>query len=127
MSADNKGYIYPGQALKFLLVMITLNDILHKIQASVAPDISQDRLNMPYRFYISITDDLEETEEYYLDKYGKGTPFSFPLDSYEHGVQLANEIYAYTTGIAPAPAERKAPAFEKKIYLFLYLMPIVTA
>ncbi|RYD57666.1 MAG: hypothetical protein EOP56_07780 [Sphingobacteriales bacterium] len=107
--------------------MITLTDVLHKIQATVGPDIPANHLNALYRHYASITDQLEETEAYYHKKYGSGTSLYFPLASYEHGIDLIREVYIQTSGTHPKELDtRKAPAQHEKLYLFLYLQPMDT-
>jgi hypothetical protein len=105
--------------------MITLTDILHKVQATVGPDIPANQLNALFRHYVSITDEPEETEAHYHKKYGSGTSLYFPLESYGHGVELVKEIYQQTTGEYPKTLDKpNAPKKHDKLYLFLYLQPI---
>jgi hypothetical protein len=105
--------------------MITLTDILHKVQATVGPDIAANQLNALFRHYVSITDEPEETEARYHKQHGSGTSLYFPLESYEHGIGLVKEIYEQTTGDYPKELNsRSAPGKHDKLYLFLYLQPI---
>jgi hypothetical protein len=106
--------------------MVTITDVLHKVQATVGPDIPANQINALYRFYPCITSDIEGTESRYLDKYGKGIPVCFPLASYGHGIELVKALHHHNTGKIPEGLDSKVPLEDHgKLYLFLYLVPVV--
>jgi hypothetical protein len=105
--------------------MITFTDILHKVQERVGPEIPANQINALYRYYPCITSEIEETEARYLDKYEKGIPVCFHLESYGHGVELLKALHQHYTGRIPEGLDRKLPLEDHgKLYLFLYLQEI---
>ena len=105
--------------------MITFTEVLHKI----ATDILSDESGVRYDFNMCITDDLKHTENDFIKRYGEGKSYSFPINDYEHGKQLALAIYQSLSGkpadIPPQPADTSGTAHA--LYLYIYLSPIKTA
>jgi hypothetical protein len=80
-----------------------------------------------FDFHIAITDDVEETELNYLDRYGRGHTFYFRLRDYDHGRELAAALYRVFTGVEPEMGPYTGAQFEPgtRLYFFVHLQKMV--
>src|ERR1043165_106546 len=89
--------------------MLHLLDILHKVACEMygysgndpQADIEEFIAAHAHDFNLGITDDVEESEIYYRNKYGPGETFYFNLHSYAEGRHVAAEFFQFYTGVVP--------------------------
>lgn len=112
--------------------MLHIFDILHKIAvelrgySGIDPEaaVAEFYAAPSYKFSVSVTDNPEETELYYLIHSGHGETFYFRLTSYEEGAEMAVALHYFFTGIWPeTPVNTKFTA-GKPLFLFLHAMPV---
>jgi hypothetical protein len=109
--------------------MVSVDDIVRRI----AQDLSINTgINAPaaaiaaggvFDMHIAITTDLEETELDYIKRYGYGHTFSFKLFDYEHGKNLARQLYYKVLGVQPNMDGHTGAKFAAgdKLHLFVHL------
>ncbi len=73
--------------------MITLVDVLHRIGIN-----AKGKRGACYDFNVCITSDIKACESDFTMKYGEGSIYYFPLDSYHHGRKLAAAFYQHLNG-----------------------------
>ena len=101
--------------------MVTLLDVLHKI------GIDAFRVNKPaiYDLNICITNDVEESESDFMNKYGAGNTYYFRLESYHHGRKLAAALYQRISGYIKELPENiiSKNTINKTLYFFVHVKP----
>ena len=115
--------------------MVTVADIFHHIAQELRFYSGADRRYALEEFiagcifdmHLAITTDFETTELNFLQRYGKGHTFYFRLRDYEHGKQLAGEMYFVMQGIHPNLDENTGEAFDpaEKLFLFVHLRSVL--
>ncbi len=111
--------------------MVTVEDIFHKIAQDLKGYSGTDRraaidefiAGCVFDLHLAITTDMEETELDFLERYGHGHTFYFRLQNYEHGKNLAAEIYWVLRGVRPDMQSYTGEGFsqEDKLYLFVHV------
>jgi hypothetical protein len=111
--------------------MVTITDVLAHISevsggySGVDPyaAIEEYWLHYPYTLRLAITTDVEETELKYLELYGQSDTVYFRLRDYEHGKQLAAELFYVITGMNPNMEVYTGELFnpDDALYLFVYI------
>ena len=114
--------------------MITVDDIFHKIAqdfraySGVDQNAAVEEFILGCRFdlHIAITTNMEETELDFLERYGRGHTFYFRLADYEHGKQLAGQMYWILQGTHPDLSTHTGDHFspEDKLFLFVHVRNI---
>jgi hypothetical protein len=76
-----------------------------------------------FDIHLSITTDIEETTLNYLERYGSGNTFCFPLNDYFHGKELVSDIYCLLKGERPNMCNHTGILFQpgEQLYLFIHL------
>jgi hypothetical protein len=76
-----------------------------------------------FDIHLSITTDIEETTLNYLQRYGTGNTFCFPLKDYFHGKDLVSDIYCLLKGERPNMCKHTGILFQpgEQLYLFIHL------
>jgi hypothetical protein len=81
------------------------------------------------QFRMAVTDDVEEAEADFLDRIGRGHTFYFRLADYEHGRQLAEQMFWIFEGSRPGmdgyTGEMFAP--DAQLYLFVHVQAVIPA
>ena len=111
--------------------MITVLDVLHHIAqelfqySGADPELAIEEMmgHLHMEFHIAITDDVEETETDYMDRYGRGHTFYFRLVDYGHGKLLAGQMYWIFQGKKPDLSKYTGDKFaaEAQLYLFVHV------
>ncbi len=104
--------------------MVTFTEVLH----TIAEDVLNDKSGIRYDFNMCITNNVKDSQEDFVKKYGSGKSYHFPIESYEHGQQLAIAIYRVLSGKqADIPANTAASEqAEKALFLLIHLSPLKT-
>jgi hypothetical protein len=114
---------------------ITVDDIFHHIARELRcyseadPEAAVDEFlrGCIFDMHLSITTDVEETEQNYLKRYGKGHSFYFRLHNYEHGKSLASDVYYVLRGVRPDMSTHTGGKFqpEDELYLFVQVRNVM--
>lgn len=114
--------------------MVSVQDVLSHIAEDLRHYSGNDKLaaieefitGLAFDLHIAITTDVEETELDFMERYGKGHTFYFRLTDYEHGRQLAAQIYWVMKGWHPDMSHHSGDRFgpADKLYLFIHLSNI---
>jgi hypothetical protein len=75
--------------------MVTLLDVLHKI--GIDKFRSSDKFSA-LELNVCITNDVEESEADFMNKYGAGNTYYYRLENYHHGRKLAAALYQRIKG-----------------------------
>lgn len=115
--------------------MTTVDDIFHKIAqdfraySGVDQEAAVDEFIQGCKFdlHLAITTNVEETELSFLNRYGHGHTFYFKLQDYQHGKQLASDMYWVLHGQRPEMTGYTGEHFdpEDKLYLFVHIMDAI--
>jgi len=115
--------------------MVTVDDIFHKIAQDFRAYSGMDKaaaveefiLGCRFDLHISITTNMEETELDFLERYGHGHTFYFRLVDYDHGRQLASQMYWILLGARPDMDNHTGDCFDPgdKLYLFVHVRNIL--
>lgn len=109
--------------------MATVNDVLHHIAQDfhslglkgVSKDGSSLMVASRFSLSVAITTDLEDTEQTFLQRFGRGRTFYFRLKSYEQGKNLAAELYKVFNGEMPDMEPHTGSLFNEDDVLFLFV------
>jgi hypothetical protein len=109
--------------------MVSVDDIVRRIaqelQVNTAINASAGVFapGGVFDMHIAITTDMEETELDYMKRFGRGHTFSFKLFDYEHGKNLARQIYYKVLGVQPNMDGHTGARFSPgdKLYLFVHI------
>ena len=111
--------------------MITVDDIFGHIAQELrdynavadGAAIEEFLIGCTFDFHLCITDDVEEAEADFMDKYGKGSTFYFRLADYEHGKLLAGQMHWIFLGHIPDMSAHTGDRFkpDNKLSLFVHL------
>lgn len=77
-------------------------------------------------FHLAITNDVEETELEYAQRYGRGHTYYFRLADYAHGKLLAGQMYWIFKGTRPDLDGYTGAQFAPgdKLYLFVHVQNV---
>lgn len=111
--------------------MLTIEDVFGHIAqemrdyTAITDDsaIEEFLVGCSFDFHVAITNDVEESEADFMDRYGKGHTFYFRLADYEHGKLLAGQMYWIFMGKIPDMTAHTGDRFtaDDKLYLFVHL------
>jgi hypothetical protein len=112
-------------------VSVHIQDVLARIAqissgftgADAANEAGGHRLPFPVCLRLSITTDVERTELDYLNRFGHGATVYFSLKDYDHGRQLAKELFTAVSGKEPDMSIYNGSGFapDDKLYLFVHI------
>jgi len=115
--------------------MVTVDDIFHKIAQDFraysgvdqAAAVEEFILGCRFDLHVAITTNMEETELDFLERYGQGHTFYFRLTDYEHGRQLASQMYWVLLGVRPDMDTYTGERFDAddRLYLFVHVRNIL--
>lgn len=109
--------------------MITVDDVLFHIAQRLGhysdadPEAAIEEFIYGYVFdlHLAITDNVEETENDFMDRYGAGETFYFRLSDYEHGKLLAGQMYYIFLGHKPDMSTHTGDHFPHGAHLYLFV------
>ena len=99
--------------------MVTLLDVLHKIGI----DAFRGDKTAQYDLNVCITNDVEESESDFMNKYGLGNTYYFRLENYHHGRKLAAALYQRISGYIKELPENviSKNTIHKTLYFFVHV------
>lgn len=110
---------------------ITVQDILYHIAEELHQYSGADKEAAIEEFlfgnnldlHVTITANVEESELDYLNRYGHGNTFYFRIKDFEHGNQLASQLFTVMTGEETRMNLHPVPNCEavEQYYLFVHL------
>ena len=111
--------------------MVTITDVLAHITevsggysgADPQSAIEEYWLHYPHTLRLAITTNVEDTELKYMEAHGKNDTVYFRLRDYEHGKQLAEQLFYIITGMKPNMDLYTGETFNGSdlLYLFVYI------
>jgi hypothetical protein len=109
--------------------MVTVNDVMHHISQDLqtynGPNgPSKDKVTSDVvSIKLALTTDLEATEADFLEKFGHGRTFYFKVNGYEHGKQLAADVFKLFKGEEADVTSHTGELFanDDLLYLFIHL------
>ena len=114
--------------------MITVNDVIHHIAQELPhyngsdnpEELQEFVLGCVVGVHLSITTDVEATELHYLENYGRGRTHYFRLDSYQHGKELASDLYYIFQSKHPDLDGHTGELFAPgdRLYLFVHVVDV---
>lgn len=114
---------------------ISVDDIFHHIAQELRSYSGNDPVAAVDEFlsgcvfdmHLCITTDVEESEQNYQERYGKGYCFYFRLDNYEHGRDLASDLYYVLRGVRPDMSSHTGEKFGlfDELYLFIHILNVL--